>query len=92
MLLPDPAASDQQQDRTHFLESLLHEIWMETRKGRVDIPMAALCKRLGVRMSTLQRHLTGLADYQLVETACDETGRWTVRLAVAGYHLFDQAA
>lgn len=77
-----------------IMSRLLDELNAETRIGRPVIPMAALCKRLDIRMSTLQRHLTALAEYDLVEVHCAEAGRWTTLLTPAGlqYMAAAQAA
>jgi DNA-binding IclR family transcriptional regulator len=77
-----------------LISALLEQMQAETLKGRSIIPMAALCKRLDIRMSTLQRHLTALAEYGIVEVHCDDTGRWTALLTPAGleYMATAQAA
>ncbi len=63
---------------------LLEQMYAETKKGRAAVPMAALCRRLDIRMSTLQRHLTALSDHALVDVHCDATGRWTTWLTTDG--------
>ncbi|HWU35158.1 MAG TPA: helix-turn-helix domain-containing protein [Methylovorus sp.] len=80
------------QEVEYFLSSLLADMMAETQRGRQTIPMAALCKRLGVRMSTLQRHLTSLAEHGVVTVHCDDGGRWTTELTAYGMGLFDQLA
>ena len=74
-------------DSNQLVAALLQQMLVETLKGRPSMPMAALCKRLGVRMSTLQRQLTALADYELVESQCDAGGRWTTNLTEQGREL-----
>ena len=80
------------QEVEYFLSALLADMMAETQRGRQTIPMAALCKRLGVRMSTLQRHLTSLAEHGVVTVHCDDGGRWTTELTAYGMGLFDQLA
>jgi DNA-binding transcriptional ArsR family regulator len=63
---------------------ILDQMFTEAKKGRTIVPMAALCKRLGLRMSTLQRHLTALSEHALVDVHCDEAGRWTTWLTIEG--------
>ncbi|HEY3300965.1 MAG TPA: hypothetical protein VGJ90_09355 [Methylophilaceae bacterium] len=63
---------------------ILEQMFAEAKKGRGTIPMAALCKRLDLRMSSLQRHLTALAEHALVDLRCDDAGRWTTWLTIDG--------
>jgi len=85
-------SADQPEDSTQPIVSLLLEqMLLETLKGRAVIPMAALCKRLGVRMSTLQRQLSALESYELVEVRCDESGRWTTVLTPQGMEFCQSA-
>ncbi|MBV8036001.1 hypothetical protein [Roseateles sp.] len=54
------------------------------------VALARLAKRLDQRVSVLLRELSGLTDASiggvagpgLVRLACDDAGRWTVRLVV----------
>jgi len=71
---------------------LLQEMYVEHANGRYIIPMAALCKRLNLRMSTLQRYLTGLESHELVTVHCDDNGRWTTQLTSQGVALYDSLA
>ena len=71
-------------DTNMLISLLLEQMLLETLKGRASIPMAALCKRLGLRMSTLQRHLTLLESHDLVTVHCDDAGRWTTTLTAQG--------
>jgi DNA-binding MarR family transcriptional regulator len=75
-----------------LIPALLEQMHIESNKGRKVVPLAALCKRLGVRMSTVQRHLTALADHELVEVDCDEAGRWTTTLTTHGKAFCDSVA
>jgi|GEM_PF-1907955 len=85
-------STPQSEDAAHSMVSLLLEqMLLETLKGRAVIPMAALCKRLGVRMSTLQRQLSALESYELVEVHCDESGRWTTTLTPQGMEFCQSA-
>jgi len=89
MLQTKPEQS--QQSPSNIIPMLLEQMLLETLKGRNVIPMAALCKRLGVRMSTLQRHLTLLESYQLVTMHCDDAGRWTTTLTTEGLQYCQSA-
>ncbi len=80
------------QSAENFIPQLLQEMQLETSKGRAVIPMAALCKRLNVRMSTLQRYLTMLESHGLVTVHCDEAGRWTTQLVLSAFELEDSQA
>ena len=62
---------------------LLHA---EHDSGRARMPLAAICKRLGLRMSTLQRLMTALGEQELVEVS-DEKDRLVARLTPAGTEL-----
>lgn len=62
---------------------LLHA---EHDNGRARMPLAAICKRLGLRMSTLQRLMTALTEQELVEIS-DEKERLVARLTPAGTEL-----
>ena len=84
--------TNSQTTETAIMPMLLAEIYTETMQGRHKMPMAALCKRLGLRMSTLQRHLTALAEHELVEVHCDESGRWTTKLTDSGIEIFTELA
>ena len=87
-----PLRVETAQEVEYFLSALLGDMLAETQRGRKTIPMAALCKRLSVRMSTLQRHLTSLAEHGVVTVHCDDAGRWTTELTTYGMGLFDQLA
>jgi DNA-binding MarR family transcriptional regulator len=80
------------QAQMNIIPQLLLEMQLETSKGREVIPMAALCKRLNVRMSTLQRYLTLLESHGLVTVHCDEAGRWTTQLVLSAFELEDSQA
>ncbi|BCM25213.1 hypothetical protein ZMTM_14720 [Methyloradius palustris] len=80
------------QVQMNIIPQLLLEMQLETRKGREVIPMAALCKRLNVRMSTLQRYLTLLESHGLVTVHCDDAGRWTTQLVLSAFELEDSQA
>jgi len=80
-------AQTQVQAQMNIIPQLLLEMQLETSKGREVIPMAALCKRLNVRMSTLQRYLTLLESHGLVTVHCDEAGRWTTQLVLSAFEL-----
>ena len=75
------------QVQMNIIPQILLEMQLEILKGRDVIPMAALCKRLNVRMSTLQRYLTMLESHGLLTVNCDEAGRWTTMLTTEGNGL-----
>ena len=62
----------------------LHEL----APGGEPVPLTRLAKRLDQRVSVLLREFTALSDASLggvpgpglVQLACDDAGRWTVRL------------
>lgn len=56
----------------------------ERDRGRELVPLAAICKRLEVRMSVLQRHFTLLETLHIAQATCDEAGRWTAKLLPMG--------
>ena len=84
---PQSRQADGAFDANMLISFLLEQMLLETLKGRASIPMAALCKRLGVRMSTLQRHLTLLESHDLVTVHCDDAGRWTTALSDTGLNF-----
>lgn len=47
--------------------SILQCLHAEHTQGRAQVPLAALCKRLELRMSTLQRLMTALSEQAMVE-------------------------
>lgn len=49
-----------------MLLSILECLYAEHSQGRAHMSLAALCKRLALRMSTLQRLLTALDEQALV--------------------------
>lgn len=72
--------------REQLLQTL-HEL----APGGEPVPLTRLAKRLDERVSVLLRELTALSDASLggvagpglVRLACDDAGRWTVRLVAA---------
>jgi hypothetical protein len=82
----------QSQVQINIIPQLLLEMQLETSKGRIIIPMAALCKRLNVRMSTLQRYLTLLESHGFLTVHCDEAGRWTTQLVPSAFAFDDSQA
>lgn len=68
-------------------EQLLQTL-RELAPGGEPVALTRLAKRLGERVSVLLRQLTTLTDASiggvpgpgLVQLACDDGGRWTVRL------------
>lgn len=66
-----------------MLLSILECLYTEHSQGRAHMPLAALCKRLELRMSTLQRLLTALDDQALVKV-CAQKDRLVASLTAAG--------
>lgn len=80
-------------DADDFMMHLLHALYTDlSTREREEVAMAVLCKRLSVRMSTLQRHLTELEEHGLVISHCDDAGRWTTKLTEQGWALFEMPA
>lgn len=69
-----------------MLLSILECLYAEYRQGRLHMPLAALCKRLGLRMSTLQRLLTAL-DEQALVNICAQKDRLVASLTAAGAEI-----
>lgn len=65
-----------------LLEAIIVDLNEELRRGKSSVPLAAICKRLQVRMSVLQRHFTVLQSLGFAEANCDATGRWSGHLLV----------
>jgi hypothetical protein len=63
--------------------ALLHA---EHAQGRVQVPLAAICKRLELRMSTLQRLMTALGEQQLVDVVMQKE-RLVAALTPAGEEI-----
>jgi len=72
------------------MQALLLQTLRELAPGGEPVALTRLAKRLDERVSVLLRELTALSDAAiggvagpgLVRLACDDTGRWTVALAV----------
>lgn len=67
-----------------LLAEIIATLYEAAEQGRAEVPLAAICKRLQVRMSTLQRHLSLLQEHALLESRCDAAGRWTCNLTELG--------
>jgi len=52
---------------TVLMLGILELLHAEHTAGRAQVSLAVLCKRLGIRMSTLQRLMTALSEQTLVE-------------------------
>lgn len=76
-----------QYDTETLLQAIITDMQLQYQRNKEHIPMAAICKRLSVRMSTLQRHFTLLDSLGLAYTLCDDNGRWTAYLTVQGLAL-----
>ena len=76
--MPEQATSDFASDHAQLDQSavlmmgILELLHAEQEAGRVRMPLAALCKRLGIRMSTLQRLMTALSEQELVEVSTEK--------------------
>ncbi len=66
-----------------MLLSILECLYAEHSQGRAHMPLAALCKRLELRMSTLQRLLTALDEQALVKV-CAQKDRLVASLTATG--------
>jgi len=54
---------------TLLMLGILELLHAEHAQGRAAVSLAVICKRLGVRMSTLQRLMTALSEQGLVEVS-----------------------
>jgi DNA-binding IclR family transcriptional regulator len=52
---------------TVLMLSMLELLHAEHAQGRAQVSLAVICKRLDIRMSTVQRLMTALNEQQLVE-------------------------
>jgi Mn-dependent DtxR family transcriptional regulator len=52
---------------TVLMLSMLELLHAEHAAGRTQVSLAVICKRLDIRMSTVQRMMTALNEQQLVE-------------------------
>jgi Mn-dependent DtxR family transcriptional regulator len=52
---------------TVLMLSILELLHAEHAQGRAQVSLAVICKRLDIRMSTVQRLMTALNEQQLVE-------------------------
>jgi DNA-binding MarR family transcriptional regulator len=71
---------------TLLMLGVLEQLESEHARGRSSLPLAAICKRLGIRMSTLQRHLTVLAEQDVISISIEKE-RPVVALTTAGREL-----
>ncbi|GAB7562152.1 hypothetical protein LG202_01910 [Methylobacillus methanolivorans] len=65
---------------------ILELLHAEHEEGRARMPLAAICKRLGIRMSTLQRLMTALSEQALVEVST-EKDRLVAALTAGGEEI-----
>jgi DNA-binding MarR family transcriptional regulator len=68
---------------TVLMLGILELLHAEHEQGRAFVSLAAICKRLGVRMSTLQRLMTALSEQALVEVVMQKE-RLVARLTKGG--------
>ncbi|SNR90656.1 hypothetical protein SAMN05192560_1699 [Methylobacillus rhizosphaerae] len=66
----DFASDHAQLDQSAVLMlGILELLHAEHEEGRAQVSLAVICKRLGIRMSTLQRLMTALSEQELVTVA-----------------------
>ncbi|MCB5185360.1 hypothetical protein LG201_09105 [Methylobacillus gramineus] len=65
---------------------ILELLHAEHDRGRAVMPLAAICKRLGLRMSTLQRLMTALTEQELI-TISTEKERLVAALTPGGEEI-----
>lgn len=68
---------------TVLMLGILELLHAEHAQGRAAVSLAVICKRLGIRMSTLQRLMTALSDQVLV-TVWTEKDRLVAMLSASG--------
>jgi DNA-binding transcriptional ArsR family regulator len=61
----------------------------ESRRGEPGLSLARLSKRTELRMSTLRRHLTALAEAEIASVAINEDGTGRAALTPYGMAIFD---
>lgn len=77
---PDPGpadlpAEDASEDEAGLaLQAVLAELWSEWSQQHGPLSLARLCKRTGLRMSTLKRFLTALESSALVSLSVNQRG------------------
>lgn len=87
-LAPAQAAEYAPLERSAVLMlSVLELLQAEHQLGRVQVSLAVICKRLDIRMSTLQRLMTALAEQDLVEVLSQKE-RLVAALTPEGHALF----
>lgn len=75
-----------------LLTAILGELWNDAQasaRSQGGLSLARLAKRVGVRQSTLRRHLTALEGAGIVKVEFAEGGGGTVALALGGQALCD---
>lgn len=89
MSRPEPESRNGE-DLDPLLIAILHELCGDAQQGATPesgLSLARLAKRVGVRQSTLRRHLTALEGAGIVTVALGEDGGGTVALAYSGQTL-----
>ncbi len=71
---------------TVLMLGILELLHAEYEQGRAQLSLAVICKRLGVRMSTLQRLMTALSEQALVEVSTQKD-RLVVALTAQGQEV-----
>jgi predicted transcriptional regulator len=71
---------------TVLMLSILELLHAEHTQGHTQISLAVICKRLDIRMSTLQRLMTALSEQALVEVFTQKD-RLVARLTGSGEEL-----
>jgi len=80
---PDPFQLDHSAVLMLGILELLHA---EHEAGRAHVSLAVICKRLDIRMSTLQRLMTALSEQVLVEVSTQKE-RLVAALTASGEEL-----
>ncbi len=76
-----------QYDTETLLQAIIIDLQQQYESGKSSVPLIGICKRLAIRMSTLQRHFTLLDSLGYAFTLCDDSGRWTGYLTIQGLEL-----
>jgi len=80
---PDPFQLDHS---TVLMLGVLELLHAEHEAGRTHVSLAVICKRLDIRMSTLQRLMTALSEQVLVEVSTQKE-RLVAALTASGEEL-----
>lgn len=81
---------DEQAPLPTELVHILEALYQAHQLSQTPLSLARLSKRTGLRMSTLRRFLTALAEAGIVTVRVREDGTGTAALTIAGLQLRDQ--